>query len=375
MLIRNVRLKESGEGMDVRVESGMILEVMPADIRLKEGFNGKERLLVPGFTDLHVHGAGGADFSCGIEEEIVKADAMLTRLGTTSYLATTFYLPGGPNDHLLVLRDLFRSGRCPGMKGIHLEGPFIAPEKRGGITPERIASYTPEILEDVFRVCGEALKMMTLAPETDNSGGLIPALKARNVIPAFGHTDADGKETENALKNGIDHVTHICNAMRPIHHRDPGPLPEIFDSRASVQIIADGVHLAPRMVKFLRSMLGNERCICITDGMLSSGLPDGEYVYQGKGFKAENGTARYLDDGGLIGTSLSVREIAYRFMRYTHCTLEETVRTVTENPARILDLHPCQSHIQTGAVADLLLVDENLKLHAVWKNGNEIQPA
>jgi N-acetylglucosamine-6-phosphate deacetylase len=374
MLIRNVRLIHNNELTDVRVESGMILEVMPADSKRAEGFDGQKLFIVPGFTDLHVHGAGGADFSCGNENEIVKADHMLSRLGTTSYLATTFYLPDGPNDHLTVLRELFRSGRCPGMKGIHLEGPFIAPAKRGGITPERISPYTPEILEDVFRVCGDALKMMTIAPEMDDSGSLIHTLKSRNVIPSFGHTDANAEETEKALKSGIDHVTHICNAMRPIHHRDPGPIPEIVDSRASAQIIADGVHLAPRMIRFLVSLVGYARCVCITDGMLSSGLPDGEYVYQGKAFRAEKGEARFVHDDGLIGTSLSVREIAARFMKYTGCTLEEGVKTVTENPCRVLGSHPFYSCVHAGSVADLLLIDDRINIHRIWKNGDEVTP-
>ncbi len=369
MHIRNVRVFHEDETVNIRLGSGMILDVEPGDPHVKEGIGGEGLFLVSGFTDLHVHGAGGADFSCGDAEKIIQADRMLARMGTTSYLATTFYLPDGPNDHLAVLKDLFNSGRCHGMKGIHLEGPFIAPEKRGGILPDRIASYHKSILDDIFIVCGKALKMMTIAPETDKTQTLIGELKSREVIASFGHTNATAGETRHALESGIDHVTHICNAMRPIHHRDTGPIPEILDSRTTVQIIADGVHLAPRMVKFLVSVLGIERCVCITDGMLSSGFPDGEYVYQGKAFTAENGEARYIHNNGLIGTSLSVRDIAARFMKFTGCTLEEAVKTVTENPCRVLGSHPFYSCVHPGSVADLLLIDDRINIHRIWKMG------
>ena len=373
MLIRNVRVFYEENPVHVRLESGMVMDVYPADPAEKEGMDGGGHFLVPGFTDLHVHGAGGADFSCGEAEKLIQADFMLTRLGTTSYLATTFYLPDGPNNHLQVLRDLFDSGRCPGMKGIHLEGPFISPEKRGGIQPDRIAPYQKNILEDIMKTCGNALKMMTIAPEIDKTESLIRELKSRDVITSLGHSNATAEETRQALELGVDHVTHICNAMRPIHHRETGPIPEIVNSRASVQIISDGVHLSPRMVRFLASLLGYSRCVCITDGMLSTGLPDGEYVYQGKAFRAQNGEARDVLDHGLIGTSLSVLDIAARFMRYTGCTLEEAVRSVTENPCRVLGTHPSHDYVQTGAVADLLLVDQNLNLHHVWKNGNLVK--
>lgn len=370
MIIRNVRVFHKENSVHVRLESGLIMDVHPADTEEKEGVDGRGHFLVSGFTDLHVHGAGGADFSCGEAEKVIQADAMLTRLGTTSYLATTFYLPDGPNNHLKVLRDLFHSGRCPGMKGIHLEGPFIAPEKRGGILSDRIAPYQKIILEDIINTCGDALKMMTIAPETDETETMVRDLKSRDIIAAFGHSNATAEEARQALEMGVDHVTHICNAMRPIHHRETGPIPEIVDSGATVQIISDGVHLAPRMVRFLVSLLGYSRCVCITDGMLSTGLPDGEYAYQGKAFRAEKGEARFIHDDGLIGTSLSVREIAARFMQFTGCSLEDAVRTVTENPCRVLGTHPFHDCVQSGSVADLLLLDQDLNLHHVWKDGN-----
>ncbi|MDD3807027.1 MAG: N-acetylglucosamine-6-phosphate deacetylase [Candidatus Marinimicrobia bacterium] len=372
MLIRNVHLLSNKDLVDVFVDSGKILRIEQADPFKKGGVDGKGLFLVSGFTDLHVHGAGGTDFSCGDSEKIIQADRMLTRLGTTSYLATTFYLPHQPNTHLEVLRQLYASGQCLGMKGIHLEGPFISPQKRGGILPDRISPYKKEILEDIFHVCGNALRMMTLAPEQEPTGVLINALKTRNVIPSFGHSDATDKQTRQSLDQGIEHVTHLCNAMRPIHHRDPGPIPEIVESNVIAQIIADGAHLVPRMVKFLASIMGVDRCVCITDGMLSTGLPDGDYLYQGKPFKAKNGEARYLHNNELIGTSLSVQQIAQRFMNFTTCSLEKAVKTVTENPCRVLGTQPLYSTIQEGAIADLLLIDKALNLHRVWKNGEDI---
>jgi|GEM_PF-466066 len=370
MLIRNVRLIENTEQpVDVLLEKRLIKNISPANPENSDGFDGNGLFLVPGFTDIHVHGAGGADFSCGDEAGIIMADKTLARMGTTSYLATTFYLPEGPNSHLDLLRELYRSGRCPGMMGIHLEGPFISPAKKGGINENKISPYSNKVLDDVFLYCGEALKMMTIAPEIDHTNELITTLKKHGVIPAFGHTDATAEQTRQALKNGINHVTHICNAMRPIHHREPGPLPEIFDSNATAQIIADGVHLSSRMVQFLYKMLGIDRCICITDGMLSSGLPDGEYIYQGYPFYAKNGEARYIHDDGLIGTSLSVSNIAQRFMTYTNCAFPVALKTVTETPCRVVNRYPDYAYIREGSPADMVLTDDSFRISAVWKNG------
>lgn len=373
MLIRNVRLIDNWkQPVDILVDGHLVKEISPASPDYENGFDGKGLFLVPGFTDIHVHGAGGADFSCGNEADVMMANQFLARMGTTSYLATTFYLPEGSNSHLDLLRELYRSGRCPGMMGIHLEGPFISPAKKGGINENKISPYSKKLLDDIFIHCGEALKMMTIAPEIDHTNELIAALKKHGVIPAFGHTDATAEQTQLAIQNGIDHVTHICNAMRPIHHREPGPLPEIFDSEASVQIIADGVHLSDRMVRFLHKMLGTDRCICITDGMLSGGLPDGKYVYQGYSFYTKNGEARYIHDDGLIGTSLSVACIAKRFKSYTNCSFPDALKTVTENPCRVMKRYPDYAKISKDCPADLVLTDDSFHIYAVWKNGKVV---
>ena len=375
MFIRNVLLIDNPEQpVDVLVENCLIKNILPADPGHRDGFDGKGLFLVSGFTDVHVHGAGGADFSCGDEAGVMMADKSLTRMGTTSYLATTFYLPEGSNSHLDLLRELYRSGRCPGMMGIHLEGPFISPAKKGGINENKISPYSKKLLDDVFLHCGKALKMMTIAPEIDHTNELITILKKHGVIPAFGHTDATAEQTRMAIQNGIDHVTHICNAMRPIHHREPGPLPEIFDSDVTAQIIADGVHLSGRMVRFLHTMLGTDRCICITDGMLSSGLQDGEYVYQSCPFYTKNGEARYIHNDGLIGTSLSVAQIAGRFMTYTDCSFHDALKTISENPCRIMNRYPDYAKIKEGNPADLVLTDDSFRISAVWKKGVMMLP-
>ncbi len=375
MIIRNVRLIDNPQQpVDVMINSNIIQSISPAEPANKNDFNGNGLYIVPGFTDLHVHGAGGADFSCGDEAGVMMADISLARMGTTSYLATTFYLPKGSNSHLDLLRELYRSGRCPGMKGIHLEGPFISPAKKGGIAENKICPYSEKVLDDVFLHCGEALKMMTIAPETDHTDTLISTLKKHGVIPAFGHSDATAEQTRLAIKHGINHVTHICNAMRPIHHREPGPLPEIFDSKATVQIIADGVHISERMVRFLHNMVGTDRCVCITDGMLSSGLPDGEYVYQGYPFYAKNGEARYIHNDGLIGTSLGVARIAERFMSYTNCSFRNALKTITDNPLRVIKSSRDYPKIREGNPADLVLTDESFQIKTVWKNGVMLSP-
>jgi N-acetylglucosamine-6-phosphate deacetylase len=200
--------------------------------------------------------------------------------------------------------------------------------------------------------------MMTIAPEVDGGLEMINRLVDKGVIAAFGHSAAPYEQTLAGFKAGISHVTHLFNAMPSIHHRSPGPLVAIFQNEdVTVELIADGVHIHPSVLRLVVSTLGVERIVTITDGMQAIGLGDGEYEYNGLSYEARDGTARYKD-GTLIGTATGLSDMLLRLMKFTGCSMADAVRTVTENPARAMGLWESKGSITEGKDADIVILDE-----------------
>jgi len=205
------------------------------------------------------------------------------------------------------------------MLGIHLEGPFISPERRGMIQPDCLCPPSPQVLDEILRTANGRLSMMTIAPELPDCPAVIRHLADSRVVASFGHSAATYEQTKEGFEAGISHVTHLFNTMHSIHHRSPGPLVAIFETEGiTAQIIPDGVHLHPSIVKLAFNMLGAERIIPITDGMQAIGLPEGKYVYNGIEYESKSGTARYEDDT-LIGTALGLSQLLDRFATFTNC--------------------------------------------------------
>jgi N-acetylglucosamine-6-phosphate deacetylase len=330
-------------------------------------------IAIPGLIDVHLQGAGGADVLDGTTEAVETISRTLARLGTTGFLATTVVKPDKENAHLRLLGTLcgtLKNGAR--MLGIHIEGPFINPMKKGGIAPASIYESSTEALEEILSVCGGNLSMMTIAPELPDNLAVIAALKQHGVIASFAHSDATYEETREGIEAGISHVTHICNAMRSIHHREPGPLPAIFEHpEITAQIISDGHHLHGGMVVFLYRNLGAERCVLITDGVQAMGLEEGNYFYNGKEYISKNGAAKYLD-GTLIGSTMPLLQIAQKFMRFTGCPMHEAIDAASLNPARLLGIAHKKGGIEVGKDADIVLIDDDWNVKRVFI-GNDFE--
>ncbi|NIP78324.1 MAG: N-acetylglucosamine-6-phosphate deacetylase, partial [Gemmatimonadetes bacterium] len=328
------------------------------------------RLLIPGLIDLHVHGAGGGDAMDGTAEAITTVARTLARLGTTSFLATSFLHPEGGDAHLPVIAEAV--GKDVGgarVLGQHLEGPFISPARRGGIPAAALRPSSPELLGTLLERAGGTLRMMTVAPELPGAMALLPAMEAAGVVASFGHSDASYDEARSAFDAGIRHVTHLYNAMPSLHHRDPGPLPAIFETPGVVvQLISDGAHVAPPVLRWTAATLGAGRCACITDGLRSSGLADGRYDYGGRPFEARDGIARY-PDGTLVGTTLGLLGVVRRFAEYTGLPFATAVDTASRVPARVLGLEHRKGRIAEGFDADLVLLEDDGSVHATLVAG------
>jgi N-acetylglucosamine-6-phosphate deacetylase len=357
---------------DLLIGEGRILRIGAAGtIRdFDRRIDAADKIVVPGFIDVHVQGAGGADVLDATPEALDVIALTCARYGVTGFLATTVYRRGEDNPHLrTAARGCFQNSGGAELLGIHLEGPFIAKGKRGMIREECLTPVDGGTLERIRELSADHLRMMTIAPELPGALQLIPALRAEEVICSFGHSQADYEQTVAGIEAGISHVTHLFNAMMPMHHRDPGPIPALLESeKVSAQIIADGVHIHPAMLRMAVQRLGGNRLVLITDGMQAMGLPDGRYLYNGLDYESKNGTARYLD-GTLIGTALGMSELIARCIDNGVCTLRQAIRGASYNPACVLGLQERKGSLEEGKDADLVILEPDLSVRLTLRSG------
>lgn len=364
-VIRNCKLYNAPDStglVDILVENHTI-----AQIGTSETDSGRPTMLdtggrtvIPGMIDVHIHGSGGAGMADGSRESLQTISSTIARQGTTSFLGTALVTPETGHAHLAIAgqyvgQDLGGAN----LLGIHLEGPFISRKQRGGIHLASIYPPTEEALAELIEITGGTLKMMTIAPEVEGGLDMVARLIHHGIIPSLGHSHATYDEARTAFDAGVSHVTHIFNTMPSLHHRNPGPIPAIFERpEVTVQIISDGIHLDKEIVNFIYRQLGGERCVLITDGMLACGLPEGRYEYYGREFDTTGGAARYLD-GTLIGSTQSLHQMMTHFMTFTGCSLETAVNTVTINPARVLGIAHRKGFLEAGKDADIVVLDSD----------------
>ncbi len=369
LLITNCRLFDAADDKQttcILIENGTISQIGQIDSKTYHDniLDAQCRIIAPGFIDIHIQGAGGADILDADVESLRAISKTCARFGVTSFLATTVFKPNQENYHLALAAE--HAGQDLGgarLLGIHLEGPFISPEKRGMILPECLCPPSLKLLEEIQNITGDKLKMMTIAPELPGNLATIKHLVDSNIIASFGHSNATYEQTIDGFNAGILHVTHLFNAMPTFHHRSPGPIIAIFEAEhITCQLITDGVHIHPAVLKFVFKTLGPDRIIPITDGMQALGLADGKYTYNGIEYESKNGTSRYRD-GTLIGTALGLSQLLKRFMTFTDCPLENAIRTVTYNPAKLLGLECKKGIIAPGNDADLVLLDDDFSIH------------
>jgi len=369
LLITHCKLFDAADSegtVSILIEDGTISRVGRIDSpsNYENVLDAQGRTLAPGFIDIHIQGAGGADTLDATPEALKTISRTCARFGTTSFLATTVFSPDRQNRHLgLVGECVGRDLGGANLLGLHLEGPFISAQKKGMILPECICAPSLKMLDRIQDITNGQLKMMTIAPELPANLEIVRRLVDCDIVASFGHSNATYEQTLAGFDAGISHVTHLFNAMPSLHHRSPGPLLAIFQTEhVTAQLIADGVHIHPAVLRFTFDLLGPQRIIPITDGMQAMGLPDGKYVYNDVEYESKNGTARYKD-GTLIGTALGLSQLLERLMAFTNCPLHVAVKTVTQNPARLLGIKERKGAIAPGKDADLVLLEHDRSVH------------
>jgi N-acetylglucosamine-6-phosphate deacetylase len=328
--------------------------------------------LVPGFVDTHVHGGGGGSFSAGADQT-ATAVALHRRHGTTTLVASL--VSEAPDDLLRQVRDLADLVRAGLLAGIHLEGPWLAAQRCGAHDPALLRDPEPGELSRVLDAGDRTIRMVTLAPE--RSGGIeaIRRIVDAGVVAAIGHTEATYAQTCAAIEAGATVGTHLFNAMRPIHHREPGPVVALLeDPRVTVEVIADGVHVDAALYRHVTTSAGAGRVSLVTDAMAAAGMDDGAYRIGPLAVDVTDGVA-HLAGTDTIAGSTATMDTLFRFA-VTHSRLprDEAMRLAvlqsSVNPARALGLP--SPVLQPGAGADLVVLDANLEVHAVLCDGGWI---
>lgn len=334
------------------------------------------KTVVPGFVDVHIHGAGGHDVMEGTSEALEIIAATVARHGTTSLVATTVTASEAQTcaSVAAISRFILAAGLSPAREltaeivGIHFEGPFISPARRGVHPAEWIAAPSPAYLARILEHARGTAQILTLAPELPGARELITLARSAGLVVSLGHTNATYQEARTAIADGARHAAHVFNAMRPFSHRETGVLGAVLTSpEVSAELIADGVHVDAPAMRMLVDVKTPERVILVSDGISATGMPDGKYQLGTFKVTVSEGVCRNAQ-GKLAGSTLTL-DRALRNMVALGVPLISAVRMVTSNPARQIGSGAKKGVLAAGADADLVLLDANLQVSGVMTRG------
>ncbi len=363
----------------VLVDQGHITEIASRDVRpLPAGTSPVDlgpHVVAPGYVDLHIHGGAGYDVMDDTREALPAIERLLALHGVTSYFPTTVTAPLD-----LTLRALERLasaieareqaggqnapaksayGQSPGARaqplGIHLEGPFISHARRGVHPPAHLLPPKLETFERLWQAARGHIRVMTIAPELEGALELIGAAAARGVCVSVGHSDADFSSVQRAVDAGARHATHTFNAMRPLAHREPGIVGAVLtDSRMTADLIADGIHLDPAIVKLIAHAKGPDQTVLITDATAATGMPDGRYRLGSMEVDVKEG--RCTSEGKLAGSVLTMDRAVRNLALFAEWELALAVGAASRNPARVVNIN--KGVLAPGADADFIVLDD-----------------
>jgi N-acetylglucosamine-6-phosphate deacetylase len=355
------------EGGRLTVEGGSIAANEQAE-RATLDLAGQGYTIVPGFVDIHNHGGGGASFTSGTAEDILTGVRTHRAHGTTTVVASTV-----TNDLAVLARqaallsELVEQGD---LAGIHYEGPFISPCRKGAHDEGLLRHPDPADVRKLVEAGRGAAKMLTLAPELPGGIASVRLLAEHGVIAAIGHTDGTYEQTREAIDAGATVATHLFNAMPPLQHRLPGPIAALLeDERVTVELINDGTHLHPSVLQLAFGSAGADRVAFITDAMDAAGFGDGMYELGPMKVEVREGVARLVEGGSIAGSTLTLDTAFKRAVTLDKLSLPDTVRAISTNPARLLGLDDRIGTLEPGKDADLVVLDETYELVGVMRKG------
>ncbi|MFZ0805185.1 MAG: N-acetylglucosamine-6-phosphate deacetylase [Candidatus Sulfotelmatobacter sp.] len=353
------------EGPLVVIENGRVAEVstlaakaVASNMRFVDL---GDAILAPGFFDIHIHGGAGLDVMQALPSELPRLGKFLASHGVTGYFPTTVAAPLDSTyaslERMAEAIEATTDGAVQARPlGIHLEGPFLSHKRRGVHPPEYLVEPTVAIFDRMWQAARGHVCVMTIAPELPGAMEVIAEAARRGVCVSIGHSDSDLPTAKRAVESGATHATHTFNAMRPLDHREPGILGDVLtDDRITADMIVDGIHVAPEVVKLFLQAKGVERAVLITDAISATGMPNGRYKLGPIEVDVKDGKCTY--NGSLAGSVLTMDRAVRNVTEFSSWSLRDAVRTATYNPARAVGMEKNYGVLAPGAAADFVVLN------------------
>ena len=378
MIIKNVKVYTEDkrfEDGEIYIRDGIFTSA-PEGMEAEEMIDGEGCYAIPGLIDLHFHGCKGDDFCDGTKEAIARIAEYEASVGVTAIAPATMTLPVDELEAILKTAAEYKKEQVSeraDLIGINMEGPFISSEKKGAQDARNIISCDQEIAERFLEASEGLVKFIGIAPEqNDGFREFIEAMKGKVQI-SLAHTNADYDTAKAAFDAGACHAVHLYNAMPAFTHREPGVVGAVSDSgHVMAEMICDGVHIHPAVVRATFKMLGEDRMILISDSMRATGMPDGQYTLGGLAVNVVGNRATLVFDGALAGSATNLTDCMRTVVKEMGIPLETAVACATMNPARSLGVYDRYGSITEGKHANVVLLDKELELKLVIKDGKRI---
>ena len=383
MIIRNVKVYTESKTFEdgaIMIRNGVFDQVLTgldsggADD--PETLDGEGCYAIPGLIDLHFHGCMGDDFCDGSKEAIARIAKYEASIGVTAIAPATMTLPADELEEILKVAAEYKKEASEGadLIGINMEGPFISPAKKGAQDERNIVPCDTDMCHRFLDASEGLVKFVGIAPEqSEKSLDFIQQMKGKVNI-SLAHTNADYDTAKAAFDAGANHAVHLYNAMPAFTHRAPGVVGAVSDSEhVMAEIICDGVHIHPSVVRATFKMMGADRMILISDSMRATGMPDGRYTLGGLDVDVVGNRATLVSDGALAGSATNLMDCMRTAVKKMGIPLETAVACATMNPAKSLGVYDQYGSIKAGKKADVVLLDKELNLKMVIKDGKKIR--
>ncbi len=370
MLIKNVKIITPYEvliGFGVKIKDNKIIDINLEELLEDSGeevIDGGGRYLSPGFIDIHNHGNSGYDVMNSTEEALDKMGEFHISNGVTSYLGTI--ITSSYDDMIKAMENIAaykNKDNISNILGIHLEGPFFDIGKKGAQPEEFIRLPNLQDIENMILISKGKMKMVSLAPELKGALQVIQKLKENNIAVAMAHTNSTFESAKRGIDFGITIATHLYNGMRSFSHREPGVIgASLTDDRVYCELIYDRIHLHDGAVEIALKMKGYDKIILVSDAMMAAGLDDGEYLLGNQKVYVKEGAAR-LASGNLAGSTLNLHDAVFNMVNFLDIPIHEIIKMASLNPAKAINEDKRRGSIEIGKIADLIIFDENIKIH------------
>ena len=361
------------EARNLHIEDGKIhfaLEV-PAGAEVVDAAGKK---IVPGFIDIHTHGAVGVDVNAATKEDLAKIGRFFASNGTTAWLGSVLTDTQEQTEWCLEEFNKYYADPAPDaaeLLGTHLEGPFLAYEYKGAMPEHLLQKGNTKLLGRYQDIAKGHVKYITCAPEVEGVAEMIPAACKMGIHVGIGHSAATYDQAIRAIDNGAENCTHTFNAMRLFHQHEPAIMGAVLERDVYCEMICDGLHLVPATVRMLMKIKGPEHLIAITDSIMAAGLPDGDYKLGVNDVVVKDGDAKLKSNGVRAGSTLTQNRALKNMLKFTDKTLEDVIPCLTENPAKYLGMADRIGFIEEGMDADLVFLDQNNDIAEVYLKGRK----